>query len=317
MIEVNPSQTTAAAQPATRSRKRRLKSDWLIGYLFILPWAIGFLCFTAGPFLASLFLSMTDWRIIGAFKWVGLGNYTTIFTQDPRFLKTLFNTLYYVAFVVPGVNVIGLTFAMLLNQKLKGIAIYRTVFYMPAVTSGVATSILWAWMFNPRFGLINSVLAMIGIQGPEWLVSDVWAMPSIIIMSLWNIGQPMIIYLAGLQGVPRHLEEAAEMDGAGWWQKFRNVTIPMLTPSIFFNVVMGIIGSFQVFTTVYVVTQGGPAESTLVYVLNLYYTAFQNFRMGYASALAWILFVIILAFTGIQFLVSRSWVYYEGGGRGA
>jgi multiple sugar transport system permease protein len=284
----------------------------LTGYLFIAPWLFGFVVFTAGPFLASLLFSFTTWNVIGPMEWVGTQNYEKMLFRDATFWKGLFNTAYYVVFHVPGIVVIALALATLLNQKLRAIAVYRTVFYLPAVTSGVATAIVWGFIFNGQNGLLNEALGLFGIQGPNWLFSLQWAMPALIIMSLWNVGQPMIIYLAALQGVPQHLYEAVSMDGGGKWAQFRHVTVPMITPAIFFNVIMQIIGSFQVFTSAYVVTKGGPADATMVYVLYLYKHAFQNLNMGYASGLAWVLFVIILAFTLFQVLMSNRWVYYEG-----
>jgi ABC-type sugar transport system permease subunit len=299
----------AAGRAGARGWHRR---RYLWGYLFISPWLIGFVVFTAGPFLASLLLSLTSWDVVGSISWTGLSNYERIFTRDPRFSKTLGNTAYYVLFHVPGVNVLALACALLLNQKLRGIAIYRTLFYMPSVTSGVATAVLWIWIFNGQYGVVNSFLRIVGVQGPNWLFDLHWSMPALIIMSLWGMGNAMLIYLAGLQNVPQHLYEAAMVDGAGVWQRFVNVTLPLLTPTIFYNLVIGIIASFQVFTAAFVMTGGGPADSTLFYVLYLYRVAFENLRMGYAAALAWILFVIIIAFTILQFVLARRWVYYEG-----
>ncbi len=284
----------------------------LQGYLFIAPWLIGFFVFTGGPFLASLYISFTSWDVVGKMEWVGTSNYVKMFTNDALFWKALWNTGYYVVFHVPGVVIIALALATLLNQKLRAIAIYRTVFYLPAVTSGVATAIVWMFIFNGQTGLLNEGLSLLGIEGPNWLGTTQWAMPALIIMSLWNVGQPMIIYLAALQGVPQHLYEAVSMDGGGRWAKFRHVTVPLITPAIFFNMVMQIIGSFQVFNSAYVITYGGPAEATTVYVLYLYKVAFRNLNMGYAAGLAWILFIIILAFTLFQVTMSRRWVYYEG-----
>ncbi len=283
----------------------------LTGYLFISPWLIGLIVFTLGPFIASLYLSFTRYSIVAAPEWIGFANYEKLFTDDPYFYKTLFNTLYYVVFHVPGVQVISLILALILAQDLRGIAIYRTVFYLPTVTSGVATAILWQWIFNSKFGIINLALAKIGIQGPGWLSTQEWAMPALILMSLWGVGGPMVICLAAITNVPISQYEAAEIDGAGAWRRFFNITLPLVTASIFYNVTMGIIGSFQVFTQAYVITQGGPADATLFYVLYLYNIAFENLQMGYASALAWILFLIILFFTVAQLMMSKHWVYYE------
>lgn len=309
--------TASSSQAATQARPARSwhRHRYLWGYLFISPWLVGFVIFTAGPFLASLFLSLTDWEVVGSFRWVGLSNYERIFTRDPRFAKTLFNTAYYVSLHVPGLNILALACALLLNQRLRLISIYRTLFYMPSVTSGVATAVLWIWIFNGQFGVLNSFLRLGGVQGPNWLFDLRWSMVALIIMSFWGMGTAMLIYLAGLQNVPQHLYEAAIVDGASAWQRFRHVTVPLLTPTIFYNVVIGIINSFQVFTAAFVMTGGGPADSTLFYVLYLYRVAFENLRMGYAAALAWILFVLIIAFTIVQFALARRWVYYEGAGQ--
>jgi multiple sugar transport system permease protein len=211
---------------------------------------------------------------------------------------------------VPGVQIIALALAALLNQQLRGISDYRTIFYLPAVTSGIATAYLWATILA-KFGLLNGTLALIGIEGPTWLYSTEWSMPAIIMYSLWNVGTPMLVYLASLQGVPVHLHEAAMIDGAGVWSRFRHVTVPMITPAIFFNSVLGVISSFQVFTAAFILTAGGPANATLVYILHLYRSAFQDGKMGYASALAWVLFLAILAVTIVQLFIARLWVYYE------
>jgi multiple sugar transport system permease protein len=306
-----PSRLATAPTVAGRSWHRY---RYLWGYLFISPWLIGFVVFTAGPFLASFVLSLTDWAVVGDFSWVGLSNYERIVTRDARFWKTLGNTAYYVIWHVPAVNLLALGCALLLNQKLRLIALYRTLFYLPSVTSGVATAVLWIWVFNGQYGVLNSFLRLFGIAGPNWLFDLRWSMNALIIMSLWTMGGAMLIYLAGLQNVPQHLYEAAIVDGAGAGQRFWHVTLPLLTPTIFYNVVIGIIASFQVFTAAFVMTGGGPADSTLFYVLYLYRVAFENLRMGYASALAWILFVIIIVFTIVQFVVARRWVYYEGAG---
>jgi multiple sugar transport system permease protein len=302
---------TAAAGVAPRRRRYITRID-LIGWAFIAPWLIGFVVFTAGPFIASLFLSLTDWDVAGMWKIVGLRNYERMLTgEDDLFVLGVKNTVFYVLFNVPGVQIIALVLAALLNQPIRGIAIYRTVFYLPAVTAGVATAYLWANILS-KSGLLNTMLGWIGIDGPNWLYSIEWSMPAIIIYSLWNVGTPMLIYLAALQGVPVHLHEAAMIDGAGVWHRFRNITVPMITPAVFFNIVLGIIGSFQVFTAAFIITAGGPANATLVYILHLYRSAFENGKMGYASALAWFLFLVILAFTVAQLVMAKFWVYYEG-----
>jgi multiple sugar transport system permease protein len=290
----------------------------LWGYLFIAPWLIGFCIFTLGPFLASLYLGFTKYSAGLAPEWVGLQNYKYLFsglwTDDGDTLAwlSLTNTLYYTIVHVPLSLLLALLIAMLLNAHVQGQAIYRTLFFLPSVTSGVASAILWLWLLNPN-GLINHLLDLVGISpGPKWFGSTQWAMPGLIIMSLWSIGNIIIIYLAGLQGIPQQLYEAAVIDGANLSQSFLHITIPMLTPTIFFTLVIGLIAAFQVFTPAFVITNGGPANSTLFYLLYLYRNGFQWFQMGYASALAWFLFVIIMIFSLIQFRLANRWVYYEG-----
>ncbi len=281
------------------------------GLLFIAPWLITFLWFTLGPFIASIFLSFTNYRFIGLPEWVGADNYVRLFTDDPKFIRSIINTLYYTAVHVPGIMVMAFFVAILLNQKVKGQPIYRTAFYLPSVTAGVATAYLWILLLQPN-GLVNQFLGIVGIDGPNWLTSSTWAMPALILMSFWGLGTTMIIYLAALQGIPQHLYEAASVDGAGVIRKMWHVTVPMMTPAIFLTAVLQIIGSWQVFTQALIVTNGGPRDSTLFILLHLYRTGFEYFQMGYASAIAWVLFVIILVFTVIQFGVARRWVYYEG-----
>lgn len=221
-------------------------------------------------------------------------------------------TIYYLL-NVPLNLLLGLLLAILLNQKIRGIAVFRTIYYLPSVTAGVAVSLLWMWIFNPRFGVINVLLSKVGIQGPAWLGSETWAMPALIIMSIWGVGGSMLIYLGALQSIPTHLYEAATLDGAGAWRKFLNITIPMVTPVLLLNMIMGVIASFQVFTQAFIMTKGGPNYATLFYVLYLYQQAFEWFNLGYASALAWVLFVVILIFTFVILRSSSKWVYYEGG----
>ncbi|MGQ9629202.1 MAG: carbohydrate ABC transporter permease [bacterium] len=281
------------------------------GYLFIMPWLLGFLFFVAGPMIASFTMTFVKWGIVDKPQWVGFKNFRTMFTDDPLFWKSLYNTVYYTVFAVPLGIVASLSIALLLNQGVRGLSFYRLLYYVPAVTSGVATAILWIWLFNPNIGLLNYVLGKVGIHGIRWIADPAWSKPALIIMSLWGSGGGMVIFLAGLKGIPAQLYEAARVDGANAWQSFWWITIPQLTPVIFFNLVMGIIASFQVFTAAYVMTQGGPMHSTLFYVLYLFQNAFTYFHMGYASALAWILFIIVLIFTLIQFKLSSYWVYYE------
>ncbi len=281
------------------------------GLLFIAPWLITFLWFTLGPFIASIYLSFTNYRFIGFPEWVGFNNYVRLFTDDAKFIRSIINTLYYTAVHVPGIMIMAFFVAILLNQKVRGQPIYRTAFYLPSVTAGVATAYLWILLLQPN-GLINQFLGIVGIDGPNWLTSSTWAMPALILMSFWGLGTTMIIYLAALQGIPQHLYEAASVDGAGVLRKMWHVTVPMMTPAIFLTAVLQIIGSWQVFTQALIVTNGGPRDSTLFILLHLYRTGFEYFQMGYASAIAWVLFMIILLFTVLQFGVARRWVYYEG-----
>ena len=278
-------------------------------YLFILPWVIGFLVFTLGPMVSSLHLSFTDYTLLAPGKWVGIDNYTAL-SADPLFWQSLKVTITYTVMALPAQMLTALLLALLLNQHVRGISVFRVIFYLPAVISGVAVSLLWVWIFNPSFGLINALLAQVGIKGPGWIFDVGWALPSFVLMSLWGVGGTMMIFLAALQGIPGHLYEAAEMDGAGEWTKFWHITVPMVTPAVFFNLVTGIIGTFQVFTQAYVMTGGGPVNSTLFYVLYLYRNAFEYLKMGLASSMAWILLVLVLALTWLAFRTS-AWVYYE------
>ena len=288
------------------------KNTWQIwsGWLFALPWLIQFVFFIVAPFVASFYLSLTNYRFRGAPKVIGWDNYVELFSDDPLFWKSVVNTIYYTIVHVPGQIVIAFLIALLLNQNVRGIALWRTMFYLPSITAGVATAMLWIVILQPN-GLLNQFLGLFGIPGPRWLTSTTWAMQGLILMSFWTVGTTMILYLAGLQGIPTHLYEAAEIDGAGPLRRVWHVTIPMMTPTIFLTVVLGIIGSFQVFTSALIVTSGGPANSTLFVLLYLYRKAFLIFQMGYASAIAWVLFVIILLFTVVQFAVARRWVHYE------
>ncbi len=284
-------------------------------WLFISPWVLGFLLFGIGPILASLVLSFMQWDIFRPPRWVGAGNYREMLLEDPLTAKAIWNTLVYTVFAVPLGTVGSLTVAMLLNTKVRGLPVWRTLYYLPTVVSGVAMAVIWRWLFNPQIGLLNRllrpVLHLLDLSDPAWLQDPALAKPAYIIMSLWGIGGGMIIFLAGLQGVPGQLYEAAEIDGAGPIRRFRHVTLPMITPVIFFSLTMGIIASFQIFTQAYVMTGAGPENSTLFYVLYLFDNAFRYFRMGYASALAWLLFVIIMIVTAAQFAAGRFWVFYE------
>ncbi len=253
---------------------------------------------------------MTNYKFRGDIVFVGFNNYTELFGRDQDFIRSIVNTFYYTVIHVPGLMFIAFFIALLLNQNVRGMPIFRTLFYLPSVTAGVATAMLWIVMLQPN-GLLNQFLAVFGISGPPWLTSTTWALPGLIIMSFWVVGSAMILYLAALQGIPEHLYDAASIDGAGPIRRMWHVTVPMMTPTIFLTLVLATIGSFQVFVTALIVTNGGPANATLFILLHLYRAAFEYFRMGYASAIAWILFLIILLLTMLQFLTARRWVYYE------
>ncbi len=291
------------------------KRRWLWAYAFISPWLIGFTIFTLGPMLISLYYSFTDFNIIDAPVWTGVDNYRKVFFEDPLFWHSLKRTLYFAALALPLGLAFGFFLAILLNQDVPGVNLWRTMFFLPSVIAGVAVAILWVRIFNPQVGILNPFLEnFLGIQNPPgWLSDPDWAIPSLVLISLWGIGGSMIIYLAGLQGIPTTLYEVAKIDGANAWQRFRFVTLPLMTPVIFYNLVLGLIASFQYFTEVYVATSGdgGPVRSTLVYNLYLYQTAFRFFDMGYASALAWVLFLIVLGATLLVFRSSAMWVFYE------
>jgi multiple sugar transport system permease protein len=327
------------AEPFTASKAAPRLSyatkESLTGYLLISPWIIGFLFFLGGPILFSFLLSFTEWSGIGGLsqiKFVGLDNFKQM-ASDERFPKSVYNTFIYTVGSVPLTMLGGILVALLMNQKLKSIALFRTIFYLPSVTAGVASTLLWFYIFQPQYGLLNWSLEWVGhvlnagltplrwilplgeltIHGPEWLANPKWVKTAYVMMSLWGVGGGMIIYLAGLQGIPEQLYEAADIDGASTWQQFLNVTLPMLSPVIFFNLVLTIVGSFNIFTQAYILSggNGSPADAALFFVLYIYQTAFQFHHFGYASAMAWILFLIVLAATLIQFKFS-GWVYYEG-----
>jgi multiple sugar transport system permease protein len=304
-----------------RSTVRRLPTArWLrrnlAYFIFLAPWLIGFILWTGGPLLISIYFSLNQYDIITPAVWVGLDNYHQLFA-DQLFWQSLKVTSIYTFLGVPLVMIVSLALAMLLNQKVPGLGIFRTIFYLPTVTTGVAVALLWVWLLQPDFGLINNLLwTLFGIKGPQWLYDEKWVLPALIMKSLWGVGGPMLIYLAALQGIPTHLYEAAEMDGANSWQRFWRVTVPMISPVVLFNLVLAIIGSFQVFTDAYVMTKGGPNYASYFYVYYLYQNAFQFFHMGLASAQAWILFLIILVFTAMILRSSTLWVYYESGRQG-
>jgi multiple sugar transport system permease protein len=307
-----------SASPATQKKysvesRRNLRN----GLLFASPWLVNLVVFIAYPIAASLYYSLCNYDTLRPPRWVGLENYRILFTEDPLFWTSLWNTLYMVALGLPIGMIISLSIALLMNQKLKGMAFYRTVFYLPSITPVVATSILWMWLLNPEMGLVNDLLARVGIQGPGWLTAPEWAKPALILMGLWGAGGSMVIYLAGLQDVPQQLYEAASLDGAGKLAQLRHVTLPMLSPVILFNLIMGLIGGFQYFTQAYIISKGsgGPQDSTLFFALQLFNAAFLDFRMGYSCAMAWVLFLLTLVCAFAVFRSSARWVYYGGESR--
>jgi multiple sugar transport system permease protein len=278
-----------------------------------MPAILGFLIFTIGPMLASFFFSLTDWTIGSSPSFIGADNYQRL-ADDELFWKSLSVTTYYTLAAVPLALIAGFFLALLLNQKVRGLSIWRTIYYVPTLVPAIANAILWIWIFNPDFGLLNSVLRQGGLPTSQWIYSETAVVPSLVIMSTWGFGNAMVIFLAGLQGVPRHLYEAVSIDGGGTWARFRYVTLPMMTPTIFYNLVVGVIGTFQVFNQAYVMTQGGPNNASLFYIFYLYRTAFTESEMGYASALAWVLFMVIMVVTFLLFQNARRWVYYEMAG---
>ncbi|MGC9468495.1 MAG: carbohydrate ABC transporter permease [Anaerolineae bacterium] len=309
----------------TRSRRPLLRpraKEELIGWLFAMPWILGFLLFTVGPMLFSLYTSFTDYNIIRAPEWVGLENYKTLFFDDPFFYKSLYNTFWMVIVKTPIVMIVSIAIALLLNVDIPGEKFFRGIIYLPNVMTGIAAVFLWQWILAPS-GLFNRALGLLGIKGPAWFVDPTWTKPGMVVMGMWWIGGNVLIYLAGLKSIPKSLYEAGAIDGAVGWSKIRHITLPLLSPTIFFQVVTSIIGAFQIFTTALILSGsddalGGPMQSMLFYVLYLYNRAFGRIgagglQMGYSSAMAWILFAIILIVTGIQLAMSRRWVYYETG----
>lgn len=304
-----------------RARKRLLsldKREAAQGYMFVAPWIIGFLFFTAGPLFFSLYASFTNYDITSRMDWVGLRNYQIMFNRDPLFWLSLKNTLYYVALMVPLTTIGSLLVAVLLNVKIPGQRIFRTVYYLPAVLSGIGVYMLWMMILEPQSGLINNVLSWVGIQGPNWLTDPNWTKESLVLMRLWAVGGGMLLYLAALQGVPDQLYEAAEIDGAGHGRKFLHITVPMVTPVIFFDLVTSLIYGFQVFQEGYIMSSdpsspGSPMNSLLFFNLHMFNKAFRVFDMGYAMAMAWFLFVIAILVTVFNLIASKYWVHYEGG----
>lgn len=318
MAEIAVPKTGAVQKKGPWLNQRRREA--IAGYLFASPWMFGFVFLTVFPMLFSLYTSFTIYNIISPPKWIGLENYQYIFQHDADFRTSLGNTIWYVTFKTPIVIFAALFLAIMMNQAVPGVKYFRTIFYMPTIVTGAAAVFLWVWILSP-LGLFNSMLNLVHLKQPEWFLDPKYAKPGMIIMGTWYIGSPMLILLAGLNGIPKHLYEAAHIDGAGMLRRFWNITLPMLSPTLFFIVLTNIIGAFQVFNSAYIIstTAGGaggqigdPEKSLLFYEVYLY-TYFKNNLMGYASALAWILFFIILGITLFQLWLSRKWVYYEGG----
>ncbi|MDX1991168.1 MAG: sugar ABC transporter permease [bacterium] len=330
MAESAQSQDVVQRRPQSAARTGlRLNNstrEAVNGWLFVMPWVIGFALFTAIPMVFSFYTSFTNYNLIRSPQWVGTRHYENIFTNDPYFWKSLENTFWMVGIRVPIVMTLALAIAILLNTKIPYERVFRTIVYLPNVLAGAAAVYLWQWILSPT-GLLNQALEGVGIDGPSWFTNPNWTKPALVVMGLWWIGGNIIIYLAAIKGVPQTLYEAASIDGASPWHKLRYITLPMISPTIFFQVITSIIGTFQIFTTAYIIittgglspAEGGPGRSLLFYVIYLYNRAFgkvgssRGFDMGYASALAWILFVIILAITLFQLWLSKRWVYYESG----
>ena len=305
--------TRVPSKPRPRRWTAQRRRDLFWGLLFAAPAIIGLAWFTLYPVGSSLYYSFTRYSIFGGARWIGTENYRALF-EDPNFWRSLKNSLYVLGFSIPIGILVALALALLLNLDLRGMSVYRTIFYLPTIMPAVAAAVVWGYVFNSQYGIINDMLSRIGVNGPGWLVSTTWAKPALVIMSVWGVGNLMIILLAGLQDVPQDLQDAAKVDGSNWWQGFRNVTIPFLSPHLFFATVTGLIAGFQYFTPVYVLTngEGGPAGSTLVFPLYIYRNAFRYFNMGYASAQAWVLLVICVVCTAIVFKGLARRVYYGG-----
>jgi multiple sugar transport system permease protein len=309
-MTVSASTANLSLEAQQKGRRRRILIENLQGWLFAAPWLIGLVTFFLGPMLWSIYLSLTSYNVVAAPQFIGLGNYIELI-NDPLIGHSLRVTTVYALLSVPLTLVLGLGLAMLLNQHVRGIAIWRTIYYLPAVVSGVAVALLWEWLFNGRFGMVNYLLELVGISGPNWLADPNMALWAFVMVSVWTVGGSMLINLAALQGVPTQLYEAAAIDGANAWHRFRHITVPTISPVIFYNLIMGLIAALQSFTLFFIMTQGGPNNATLTFMLYLYKMAFQNLRMGYASAMAWLLFLYLALLTAIVFKSSSKWVYYE------
>jgi multiple sugar transport system permease protein len=304
--------TTSAPVPAVQTRRSLARQEALAGYLFLGPNIFGFIVFTSLPVLAALFLSLTSWSLLTPPTFIGIGNYVRLFTDDQLFIQVLWNTSYYTFVSVPMGVVGSLLLALAMNMQLRGIVIFRALFFLPVVSMTVAIAMVWRWLYNTDFGLINLALTFVGFNKIPWLSSLEWAMPAVILMSVWKgLGFNMLIYLAGLQGIPQHLYEAAEIDGASAFARFWHITLPLLSPTTFFVLIISIISSYQVFTETLILTRGGPANATNTIVMYIYENGFQWFQMGYAAAISWVLFAIIFTVTLIQGRLQKEWVHYD------
>lgn len=314
--------TKARSVTVARRRSGLLRQEAVYGYVFLLPWLVGFVVFVAGPMLGSLYLSLNRYSLgVKAPEFIGLANFSRAFLEDPLFWPSILRTLQWAVSYVPLAIIGALLTATLLNQELRLTALFRTLFFMPHLTPVVASIFLWTWLLHPRFGFVNEAIWQTtylvtgqGVQGPGWFGSKEWAMPALVLVALWGAigGNGMLIFLAGLQGVPKELYEVAELDGANVAQRFWHVTIPMISPTLFFNVVLGIIGALQSFSNAFIATEGGPAYATWFYAIHIYTTAFKFGEMGYASALAVIFFVALISLTYFNFRLSQRWVHYAG-----
>jgi multiple sugar transport system permease protein len=312
--EPNPSRIQQELLMIARSRKfsRSSRREAIEFYVYISPWLIGFILFFAFPLIRSFYVSFTDYELgRGISSWIGTKNYQTMFT-NPRFWQSFRVTLIFALVNVPLLNMVALGLALILSRQLRGLDFWRTIFFIPSVISSIAIGVMWAYVFRRDSGLFDTLLRLVGIKGPGWLSDERWALVSIIFVSLWTFGSQMVIYLAGIKGIPPSLYEVAEIDGAGAWTKFWNVTIPMLSSTIFFNLVLGVIGALQIFDLPWVMTQGGPNDATRTYMIHLYREGWTNMQMGSASAMGWILFLVIMLITLLIFRTSTVWVYYEG-----
>lgn len=306
----------APAAVAARSHLSRAQREAILGYVFASPFIVGFIVLTLGPMIFSLYASFTHYNIVDAPRWNGLDNYHFIFGQDDSFYLSLYNTFYYVVLKTPVVIAASLLLATLMNMNLPGERTFRTIYYLPTVLTGISAIFLWVWVLNPE-GMLNRGLGLVGISGPNWFYDPEWAKPGLVVMGLWYLGSPILIMLAGLKAIPDQLYEAAEIDGAGPIARFRHITLPMLSPTLFFLIVTSIIGAFQIFNSAWIISRtahsnpGDPSQSLLFYEVYLFVRAFQQLEMGFASALAWILFLIVMVVTGVQLWLSKRWVHYQ------